>query len=434
MRQILHKIGLCLLLFSLFQCGGDNGASGPAVVEVRITSISPSVLSLGARMAVLTIQGTGFSAPVAVDFGSGIEIVSTDVPIPQEIKVSVNVSRNAQPGPRTIVVRSGSSTASLESVLSVSDNKAPSADFLLSPTQGTIHSTFELDASLSTDEDGTIRTYKWEISDGSSPSGRKVKKEFSEKGEYEVKLTVTDDDGGSSSAAKKLTVGDNKPPTANFLVTPASGTQLTTFTFDASSSSDPDGPLTGYRWNLGGVEKTGRIISHKFNSAGDYQIVLQVRDSGGSVAAASRLLPVRFFDKDEATREIKAVMVDFMNRFDDIERLSAEEIVVGFSRDPGCTGRSRELAIILAEQPFVRSAYVDFVGEPQVFSVNEQTARSSITNRFYGVTTDGEEYDSGVLTHNFNMVNESEGWKICSFFITDGRAVKSLRSVFGRND
>lgn len=414
----------------LLHCKNDNG-TGPVQNTIQINSITPASLSLGSRFVTLTIRGAGFVAGLQVELGEGIEITSLEVRDAQTIELIVNVSPDAAAGPRSILVRIGSETARLDGTLTVIDNRAPVASFIINPSEGTLQSIFLLDATDSSDVGGRIASYQWEISDGTTARGIRVKKEFTKRGTYTVKLTVTDDRGGISTAQKALEVGTNKPAVASFFVNPSSGSQLTLFTFDGSGSFDPDGTIRSFRWEFNGKLLFGRIVTARFPKPGEFEVLLKVRDSGGADSYARKRMSIVFFDRQKAVREIQAVVLEFLRLFDDIEQLSAQQIVVGFSKNPECLGRSREITIIEGEQPFIRNASVEFLGDPVVEQVDDRRGRASITNRFYGTRTDGSSYSSGKVTHHFTMVYEDEGWKICNFFVTeDGNSIE-LKTIFG---
>lgn len=414
----------------LLDCKNDNG-TGPVQNTIQITSVTPANLSLGSRAVTLTITGTGFVPGLQVELGDGIEISSVEVRDTQTIVLIINVSSDAAAGLRIILVRNGSTTARLEGTLSIIDNQAPIASFIINPSEGTLQSVYQLDASDSTDEGGRITSYQWEISDGTTARGIRVKKEFTKRGTYNVKLTVTDDRGGTSTAQKSVEVGTNKPPVASLSVNPAGGSQLTLFTFDGSGSFDPDGTIQSFRWEIDGKFVFGKVITARFPKPGEFDVLLKVRDSGGADSYARKKMDIEFFDRNKAVREIQQVVREFLTLFDDIEQLSAVQIVVGFSKNPECTGRSREIAIIEGEQPFIRNASVEFLGDPVVEQVDDRHGRASITNRFYGTRIDGSSYSSGRVTHHFTMVHEAEGWKICSFFVTEAGNSIELKSIFG---
>ncbi|HWR26924.1 MAG TPA: PKD domain-containing protein, partial [Candidatus Thermoplasmatota archaeon] len=81
--------------------------------------------------------------------------------------------------------------------------------------------------------------------------------------------------------------GGNQPPFAE-AGGPYSGDAEGTITFDASGSYDPDGTITGYRWDWtnDGTWDTGWLnnatIPHFYSSLGTYTVNLEVRDDDGS--------------------------------------------------------------------------------------------------------------------------------------------------------
>ncbi len=72
----------------------------------------------------------------------------------------------------------------------------------------------------------------------------------------------------------------NQPPVADFVASPASGAAPLAVTFDATISSDPDGPIASYDWGFGdGGTATGMTAAHTYAAAGSYNAVLTVRDN-----------------------------------------------------------------------------------------------------------------------------------------------------------
>ena len=112
---------------------------------------------------------------------------------------------------------------------------------------------------------------------------------YTDAGNYDVTLTVEDSAGASHSvtqAVPVLTAGGNSPPTAAFTYTPSPATEDVVITFDASTTTDPDGDaITSYLWDLnndGITDKTGLTMTHSFPNAGTYNIKLTVTDAAGS--------------------------------------------------------------------------------------------------------------------------------------------------------
>jgi PKD repeat protein len=73
----------------------------------------------------------------------------------------------------------------------------------------------------------------------------------------------------------------NEAPTAAF----TSASDFLAARFDAGSSSDADGTVTGYAWNFGdGTTGSGRTAAHTYGAAGTYPVTLTVTDDRGATA------------------------------------------------------------------------------------------------------------------------------------------------------
>ncbi len=91
--------------------------------------------------------------------------------------------------------------------------------------------------------------------------------------------------GSQYSAA----AGTNALPTASFTSTP---TGLSA-SFDASASSDPEGPVSSYAWTFGdSTTGTGRIVSHTYAAAGTFPVTLTVTDAAGGTASVTNSVSV----------------------------------------------------------------------------------------------------------------------------------------------
>ena len=80
------------------------------------------------------------------------------------------------------------------------------------PTAAFSHSTSllqaDLDASASSDADGSIVSWDWNFGDGNSASGEVLSHTYASAGTYTVQLTVSDDQGAMDSATAAVTVSD----------------------------------------------------------------------------------------------------------------------------------------------------------------------------------------------------------------------------------
>jgi hypothetical protein len=142
----------------------------------------------------------------------------------------------------------------------------------------------QLDGTQSFDVDGTVESYFWNfvgpisltITNPWDPMIR-----FSQLGEYNVTLTVTDDDGESGTSMVTFTVV-NQPPIAD------AGLDQSVFSgfsvdFQATpESSDPDGSIVTYVWDfMDGTFGFGPSTTHVFGLPGTYYVTLTVVDNDG---------------------------------------------------------------------------------------------------------------------------------------------------------
>lgn len=95
--------------------------------------------------------------------------------------------------------------------------------------------TFSLDASGSTDPDGSIMQYKWDFGDGTAGVGVSTTHQFQAVGTYPVLLTITDNNG--AVALKKVNVSKPFVLAVNFQ--PATTVVPTGFVADTGKIFDP---------------------------------------------------------------------------------------------------------------------------------------------------------------------------------------------------
>ena len=149
-----------------------------------------------------------------------------------------------------------------------------------------------LDGSASSDPDGTIDSYEWDVDSNGSidAQGAIVTLPFGV-GVHTVTLKVTDNEGASATDQVTITVqtpAANQPPIANAgvdqIVTDAEG-DGETVTLNGSASSDPDGTITivSYEWDIdgdGSADRTGVTTSYDF-AVGTHTVTLKVTDNEG---------------------------------------------------------------------------------------------------------------------------------------------------------
>jgi len=96
----------------------------------------------------------------------------------------------------------------------------------------------------------------------------------------------------NGSVSKIAATSRNRPPAASFTATPASGTAPLSVSFNAGSSSDPDGDSLTYAWDFGDGSPagTGVSVNHTYQAGGSFMAKLTVNDGRAGTATASRMI------------------------------------------------------------------------------------------------------------------------------------------------
>src|SRR4051794_18293317 len=129
------------------------------------------------------------------------------------------------------------------------DNVAPVAK-ITPPPGPRLNTPVTFDAGNSTDSDGTVTAYEWDTGSGYQPGGRTLTTTYTTTGSKTVRLRVTDDLGATATTSYTFTLTNLAPTARITLPSPAyAGAPLT---FDGSTSSDPDGTIARYDWDLDG--------------------------------------------------------------------------------------------------------------------------------------------------------------------------------------
>ena len=188
---------------------------------------------------------------------------------------------------RLTVTDSGGLTGTVTKSVSVTAppaNAAPTAAF----TSTVNNLAVGVDASTSTDSDGTIVSWEWAFGDGTTATGETSSHVYATAGTFTVSLTVTDNGGRSTTITRNVTTTAppvNQAPTAAFTATAST----LNATFDATASADADGTITAYSWAFGdGTSGTGATTSHTYATAGSYTATLTVTDNQGATASTTR--------------------------------------------------------------------------------------------------------------------------------------------------
>jgi PKD repeat protein len=181
-------------------------------------------------------------------------------------------------------------------------NRPPSASFAVEPAAPATNETVTYNAAASNDPDGTIASYEWDLdgngtyetNTGTSPVATTS---FAKAVQSQtVGLRVTDNEGASTTTSKTFAV-TSRPPVPSFTVSASPVESGQSVTFNGSGSSDPDGTIAKYEWDLDGngtfETNTGTTATtSKTYAAGTYTVGLRVTDSNGATATTSKVLTV----------------------------------------------------------------------------------------------------------------------------------------------
>lgn len=146
-------------------------------------------------------------------------------------------------------------------------------------------------ASGSTGE-GSL-SYTWYVDGSRVGSGKTMSTVFNSKGSHRVTVEIQDEEGRTDKASMEVNVEYNKPEPKISMRKPSGDLEVgDKIVLDASQTSSGSYPIQGYNWRVGGTLKTGQIINHRFQSAGQKTIKLEVIDSQGSRVTTSKTVQV----------------------------------------------------------------------------------------------------------------------------------------------
>jgi PKD repeat protein len=186
------------------------------------------------------------------------------------------------------VTASNKQTATATTTITVRTNKAPVAVLNLNSTQLTIGDTLKGDASRSSDPDGRIVKYEWDLNgDGEfSEDGKSHTYTFGDPGDYSVGLRVTDDSGNVTETHVAVHVADTPPPSAQ--ISCDSTTVLAGHSIHCSSDESASPVKISKRaWDVdgdGADDRTGSSLRYAYATPGSRTLRLRVTDSRGRTA------------------------------------------------------------------------------------------------------------------------------------------------------
>ncbi len=175
-------------------------------------------------------------------------------------------------------------------------NQPPVADLEASSTNVQTYESITLDATGSSDSDGSIVYYSWDLNgDGIADDGYTndtVTTTFKDDGSYTVWMWVEDDSGDSASDSVTIEVS-NRAPMPQIIASATIANTKTTISFDPSVD-DMDGSIVKAEWDMDGdgtFEKEANTytarMERSFDDDGSYPVSLKVTDDDGATATTT---------------------------------------------------------------------------------------------------------------------------------------------------
>lgn len=217
----------------------------------------------------------------------------------------------------------------------VTVNRPPTVALTYSPQPAIEGEQTTLDATDSTDPDGRIVEYRWDLNgDGTIDRVTSAPKvTYTYGGSTDVELVVVDDDGTTSRSRRTIRVTAppsipwaaviaggivavlglwfrepllgiltqavervrskrHAPPNAKVVYLPEEPAPRRPVLFDGSLSFDPDDRIVSYRWTIDDRTPTGQRFVHAFAVANDYEVELAVTNSRGETGTSTETVTV----------------------------------------------------------------------------------------------------------------------------------------------
>jgi PKD repeat protein len=211
---------------------------------------------------------------------------------------------SAAPGAATVVLTieddDNTTDTDRQDVEIIEPTPEPRARCTASPSEAAVGETVTLDASESANAD----TYRWDLDgDGTYDTDTfgtpTYEQPYEEPNTYEPVVRVENTSTGETDTAPcgEVVIGGNEPPVARFTPSTRQAWIGATVTFDGRNSTDPDGAIAYYEWDLdddGTFERntTRPETNFSYDQTGLYNAVLVVTDDDGATDRTTRDLVV----------------------------------------------------------------------------------------------------------------------------------------------
>jgi large repetitive protein len=170
------------------------------------------------------------------------------------------------------------------------NNLPPKIETVTIPTTIKEGQNIQLSATATDGGSSTNLTYTWNLGDGTNPiAGRNIAHTYTDNGNYDVTLTVTDKDGGSTQQTTTVKV-DNLAPIVNLTAPKTSLNQGESLNLGVTYSDPGIKDTHTITWNFsdGAAPVTGVTNpNHTFTKAGTNNVTVTVTDNDGASTTKS---------------------------------------------------------------------------------------------------------------------------------------------------
>jgi len=239
--------------------------------EIILTEISVSEITEGVRYT-LNLYNSGEvdeTVELSTDCGE-LDTLTAMVPADSTIQLHLTVRDNEVCGTEIHVnARAGNAHSSLTLT------PPPRAEInVLSTPPFTVRSPVMFEGT------GNYQMYTWKMDDGRMLQGKRIYYNFTTAGNHTIQFTVTDSRSLSCTTSTAIDIS-NLPPEIQIrpLLTGKVGKEIE---FDARDSTDPDGEIVDYIWEMDNETYHGPHIYHAFSQAGTHEIKLTIVDNLGA--------------------------------------------------------------------------------------------------------------------------------------------------------
>jgi PKD repeat protein len=272
--QVFVATTSSLVVYGLFVTGAPASQS---VIQGNATTYA---ISTGATGSPLTLSASGLPAGATPSFSPAT------VPSGGTSTLTIATATTTPVGTYPITITStgngGATHSTTVSLVVLKRHVAPTPAF----TFKCIGRQCTFDGTSSKDDSGNpVSAYSWSFGDNSAAvTTGTAAHTYAANNSYTVTLTVTDSAGLTASVTHTVSAVDQLPKAAF-----AFSCAIHQCSFDASGSSDTEGPIYSYVWSFGdGTTDTNGNdvrVSHVYAVNGTYTVTLTVTDSVGQTSS-----------------------------------------------------------------------------------------------------------------------------------------------------